>query len=410
MSVLALDWNATRVSAVLGEGEADGDALPMALEPPSIDLPMAIALGKTPEVGVAALRRSRVDGHLVCHSFLPYLTEKPGQGPNWQAGAHRLDAHAACQLVWRKLHALAADASSIVLTVPDYLRPIQVESLRNLGEKLRLPIVGTVPNSLAAALSSYGDRSWQRTVLIVDVDEHALTLGWVKAIGDSAHLVESRSFTHLGLRVWRERMIDALSDLFVLEHRRDPRDAAQTEQSLFDQLDILTDAALENRAVQLAVQGRAWFKHLLVQPDQSAHFCTALASKASAQAEHLLLAMPGAEGPPTVLLTHAAGRLPGLIRALQALPLVHPSAETKLPQLKATAFDDADFGDSLLIHANAPALDVRVLRPEAPAQAAHGLAEAFAGGALQRGHLDLIVPLPATAPPSRPPLRAAANQ
>src|SRR5262245_51053888 len=121
MSVLALDWNATRVGAVLGQ--AGEDAQPLALEPPSVELPLAIGLGAKPVVGAAALRRSRIDGHLVCQSFLPYVSDKPGDGPHWQAGRHRLDAHAACELVWRKLQAFAAAATSIVLTVPDYLRP-----------------------------------------------------------------------------------------------------------------------------------------------------------------------------------------------------------------------------------------------------------------------------------------------
>jgi hypothetical protein len=321
------------------------------------------------------------------------LSDKPGQGPQWQVGRRHLDAHGACDLVWRKLHALAADAKSIVLTLPDYLRAGQAKALCAIGEKLRLPVVGSIPSSLAAAASSFGAH-WQRSALIVDVDEHALTLAWVKSMADKAHLVETRSFPHLGLRVWKERLIDTVSDLFVLEHRRDPRDALQAEQSLFDQLDILTDAAQENRALQLAVQGRTWFKHLLIHPEQTVHFCSSLASKAAAEAERLTFAMPSAEWPPAVILTHAAGRLPGLLRALRLLAVAHPSAETKLPQLKATEFDDADFGESLMVHEEGPNIELRVLRPEAPAGAAHGLAAAFRAGTMPRGHLDLHLPLP----------------
>lgn len=406
MSVLALDWNATRVSAVLGDNHAE----PMALEPPSVDLPLALALGAKPEVGGAALRRSRVEGHLVCQSFLPYLSEKPNQGPFWQAGRHRLDAFAACEHVWRKLQPLASDAKSIVLSVPDYLRPGQATALGKIGENLRLPTVGTVPSSLSIGLAGISECCWHSSLLVIDVDEHALTLAWLKTLADKAHIVESRSLPHLGLRVWRERLIDMLSDLFVLEHRRDPRDAPPAEQSLFDQLDILTDAAQENRAVQIAVQAQTWFKHLLVHPVQTVQFCQQLARTTIGETEQLLFAMPSAEWPPAVLLTHAAGRLPGLVTALQSMAIAHPSAETKLPQIKATtilpspsgrgageggtAFDEDDFGDRLMIHDDGPSLDIRVLRPEAPARAAHGLAQSFCSGALARGHLDLVVPLP----------------
>ena len=44
------------------------------------------------------------------------------------------------------------------------------------------------------------------------------------------------------------------------------------EQSVFDQLELLTSAALENRPMQLAVKGREWLKHLLVHPEQTVQF------------------------------------------------------------------------------------------------------------------------------------------
>lgn len=407
MTVLALDWNATRVRAVLGR--AGEDPLPVPLEPPSIELALAIALDQSvPTLGSAALRRCRTNAHQVCESFLPYLTEKAGQGPRWEAGRHVLDSHAACELVWRRLQALAVNAQGIVLTVPDYLRPVQAEALRKLGARLRLPVLGSAPVALTAAVAArlpspsvsgvgaggHLGPFWQRSVLVIDVDEHALTLGWVKALADKAHLIESRSFPHLGLHFWKERLIDSLSDLFVRKHRRDPRDAPLAEQSLYNQLDVLTDAALENRSLQLGVQGREWFKHLLLHPDQTVHFCQPLVAKVVGEAELLFRSWPSAEWPPHILLTHAAGRLPGLVDALRSLAFIHPAGETRLPQMKAAEFGEFDFAENLSIHDDEPTIDVRVLRPEAPARSAHGLAPAFHTGALPAGHLESIVPLP----------------
>jgi hypothetical protein len=397
MTVLALDWNATRLRAVLAP--VGQEPLPIALEPPGIDLPLMIALDKkTPAVGAAALRKCRSAGHEVCAAFLPYLTV-PGQGPRWDLGGYSLDAHVACELVWNKMYHLCSNARGIVLTVPDYLRAPQADALRKLAERRRLPLLGSLPAALAAALVGHAQRRWDRAALVVDVDEHALTLGWVKTLSDKAHLVESRSFPHLGLRIWTDRLLNGLADLFVLEHRRDPRDAPLAEQGLFDQLDVLADAGLARRAVPITAQGREWCKHLLVVPEQSEAFCLPLIGKTVQEVEHLLAGCSGADWPPSILLTHAAGRLPGLVDALQALRIVHPSAETKLPQIKATAFDDADFGENLLIHDAEPRLDVQVLNAEAPAQGAHLLADAFRQGALRPGHVETIVPLRQPAAP-----------
>jgi len=403
MTVLALDWNATRIRAVLGAEGAS--ALPVPLEPPALELPLAIALDQpAPAIGTLAVRRSRLAAHEVCDAFLPYLTEKPGQGPRWQSGRVTLDAHSACELVWRRLQPLATTAHGVVLTVPDYLRPVQAETLRKLGDRLHLPVLGSLPLALAAAMagrlpapvraSADDSPCWQRSVLVLDVDEHALTLGWVQTLGDRVHLVESRSCPQLGFRFWKEKLIDGLSDRFVREHRRDPRDAPLAEQHLFDQFDVLLDATREHRSLHLGVQGREWYKVLLITAADVLQLCRSLTQRTLAEAEHFFQRWPGAEWPPNVLVTHAASRLPGIVDGLRTLTPAHPSAETRLPQIKATAFDDSDFGENLLIHDDEPTIVVRVLPAEAPVVAAHGLATAFRTGLVPRGHLETIVPLP----------------
>lgn len=392
MTMLALDWNATRVRGVLG---AAGDyPLPVPLEPPALDLPMAISLAKSaPEVGSAGLRQSRSAGHLVCQTYLPHLNAPPSSGPRWQAGRHSLDARDACELVWRKLHPLSASAHGIVLNVPSYLAAAQAETLRRLAG--RLPVLGSLPTVLAAALAGHVEQFWTRSVLVIDVDDHALTLGWVKALADKAHLIDSRSFTQLSLRHWKERLLDALAELCVHQHRRDPRDAPHAEQSLYDQLEPLTDAAMNHQAIQLGVQGQQWFKHLLVHPEQPAQYCAALARQAAHEAEHLLVCWPASELPRCILLTHQAGRLPGLVEALRALVMPSASAETKLPSSE-TNYHDEDFGEDLLLAEPDEPIGIFVLPAEGPARAAHGLADLFRRGALPVGHLETIVPLPAT--------------
>lgn len=393
MSVLALDWNATRVRAVLGA--AGDEPLSVPLEPPHHELPLAIILDKSgPEVGAAALGRCRASQ--VCQSFLPHLCDESSKPRRWQFGRQGLSAEQACELIWRRLHHLARDARSIVLTVPGYITASQADALRSQGERLRLPILGSMPTTLAAALAGHAEHFWLRSVLVIDVDEHALTIGWVKGLADRAHLIESRSFTQLGVRVWKERLIDALADRFIREHRRDPRDVPLAEQSLFDQLDALALAAHQRRPIQLGVSGAQWFKHLLVQPEETVHCCRALAQMAAREAEQLLTCWPASERPPAILLTQQAGRLPGLIDALEPLRFdpAASSSETKLPATKVTGFEVDDFGEDLLIPETSPR-DVLVLAPEAPARAAHALVTCFHDGSLPPGHVETIVPLAA---------------
>jgi hypothetical protein len=408
MTVLAFDWNATRVRAVMGR--AGETPLPMPLEPPSLELPLAIGLDKrSAEVGAAVLGRCRSAARQTCTSFLPHL----GAAKRWQAGRHSLDAQAACDLVWRRLQPLASSARMVVLTVPGYFDPGQAETLRKLGEKARLPALGSLSVLLAAALAGHAEQFWQRSVLVIDADDHALTLGWVTGLADRAQLIESRSFTQLGVRAWKERLIDGLADRFIRVQRRDPRDVPSAEQSIFDQLDALALAALTHRPMQLGVNGEQWFAHLLVQPEQTVHFCRGLAQQAAQEAAQLLACWPASELPPAILLTHQASRLPGLIDALQPL-LVEPvssSSETILPPTKVTGIEEEDFGEDLL-NAETPPRHVMVLTPEAPARAAHALAPLFRNGALPAGHLERIVPLAGRASDGfgTPSLARPANQ
>jgi hypothetical protein len=389
MTVLAMDWNATRLRAVLG---APGqDPLPLPLEPPALELPLAISFDKpAPEVGSHALRQCRSAVQGICQSFLPHLSNQPGQGPRWQG----LDAHGACELIWRKFSHLGANLQGMVLTVPVYLQTHQANALRKLGEQARLPVIGSIPTHLSAALAGHAEQFWQRSVLVIDLDDHALSLGWVKAVSDKAHLVECRTFPHMGLKHIRERLIDGLADLFVVQHRRDPRDVPAAEQSLFDQLEPLIDAGLKGQAIQLGVHAQQWYKHLLVHPDHTAHFCAPFLRQALSEVASMLSCWPVDEWPRSILLTHDAGRLPGLVEALHSLVLPTTAAETKLPAPKLTNYLDEDFGEGLMCEDATERGGVLVLPPEAPARAAHGLAELFRRGILPMGHVETMAPLP----------------
>jgi len=397
MTILALDWNATRVRAV---GGLAGDyPLPVPLDPPDLDLALALRLDTSPiEMGRPALRQCRSARHMVCRDFLSHL----GDATQWQGGGHVLDARSACELVWSKLTPTASTADAIVLSVPSYLQPRQAEMLRRVGTPL--PVLGSMPTLLTAAIAGQAEGYWERSVLVIDVDDHALTLGWVNSISNKVHLIECRSFTNLGVRHWHERILNALADLCIRQHRRDPRDIPQAEQSLYDQLGVLTEAALKRQAIQLGIQTAQWFKHLLVHPEETVRFCQALSRQTIQEAEQLLSACPATEAPRSILLTQEAGRLPGLVDLLRGLVMPSASADTRLPP-NETNVHEADLGEDLMFNEVEDRIEVMVLPAEAPARSAHGLGQFFHANILPRGHLETIAPLPAVPPVDAGPPR-----
>jgi hypothetical protein len=270
---------------------------------------------------------------------------------------------------------------------------------------VRLPVLGSMPTLLATALAGYAEQFWRYAVLVVDVDDYALTLGWVAETAGNAKLIESRTFPHLGLRFWKDRLLNTLSDLFVWQHRRDPRDVPNAEQCLYDQLETLTDAMVQQRALQLAVQGPNWVKHLLVHPEQTAQFCQPLVKKVVAEADHLFLSAASSEPLRGILLTQAAGRLPGLAAALNAL--VEPGGmEPRRPLKRVSEVHEEDFGEDLLSHADEPsAVGMMTLPADASARTAHALAERFRDGELPLRHLETSAPLLAAPPADHGPPR-----
>ncbi len=401
MSMLALDWNATRARGVLGSA---GDyPLPVPLAPPALDLPMLISLERnTPDLGPAAMKICRQAPHLVCQRFLPYVGHE--HGPRWQGKRQPFDANQAAQLVWQRLQPLGKSSKGLLLALPGYLSRVQADHLRGMGEKLKLPVLGSVPTPLVAALAAFHEHFWSRSVLVVDLDEHALTIALVKAVDDQAHVIETRSFPALGMHVWKDRLLNAVADLCVWQTRRDPRDAPAAEQSLYEQLDTLFDAATQQQAMQVGIQGQSWLHHVLIAPEQTLGVCHPLSQSAMFEAHQLVTATMLDDAPGGIVLTHAASRLPGLLDALRSLASSWPKpGETHVDGKRHTAIED--FGEDLFFDVASEAAGVMTLAPDAPARALHALASHFLRGELARGHHGYVAPLPLPQPVESGPAR-----
>src|SRR5262249_34124455 len=162
-------------------------------------------------------------------------------------------------------------------------------------------------------------------------------------------------------RVWKERLLDALSDRCVRACRRDPRDSADAEQNLYDQIDDCLDQLRCGHKVVLNVQCAHWYQDLILQTEDFENHCSGLSRQSVEGIRDLLSAGATPEPPQTVWLTHEAGRLPGLSR---------------------------------LLHKNmAERTAVGILRPEATSVAVANLGERWQSEGLPNMHLDSVIPI-----------------
>lgn len=398
MTLLGLELNASRGRAVSG---ALGDfPCPLPLEPPHVELAMVLSLERsTPEVGQAGLRLVRQMPYLCYRDFFASLGAPVAPERSWFGRSKTLNAAAALGHVFRRLNPVCRAGDAVVLAVPGYLNLAQAEQVLSLAKAAGVPVLGSLPIPLAVALAAHAEQPWYGTAIVLDVDDHALTISTLVAQEGQANLQETRSYPRLGLHIWKERLLDALADGCVLQSRRDPRASPQAEQALYEQLDGVMEACRQGRLLQLALPAAQWFQNLIVSPDQPPVFCQALVQEAT-QEFGRLLARPWTEGPPSViLLTASAGRLPGLVQALRTM------LEDWTPGPCLRAAPTEDFGENLFHEGTTGSATVLVLSVDAPARGAHMLAAHFQRGDLPPGHLEHTAPLPLPQPVEAGPAR-----
>ncbi len=94
----------------------------------------------------------------------------------------------------------------MALALPAYLSRAQADLVRALALKQRVPLLGSASSLLTAALNGYAEETWAGSVLVMDIDEHALSIGLVRAVDDQARLVGVQHYSSLGLRIWKDRI------------------------------------------------------------------------------------------------------------------------------------------------------------------------------------------------------------
>ncbi len=401
MSLIGIDLNATRARAVSGPRPRSATTIP--LEDDSLDLPLAVSLeGRQPAVGRAGASLCRRLPHLACLDFLPFL----GAARAWAAGRHRLDASAALGLVFHALNAplrargggTSGMASGVALSLPPYLDASQVALVGRLAEQAHWHLFGTVPSPLAAALSIFAipesGTTFSGIALVADVDGHALTWSMVEVAEGQARLLYVQPSPHLGRNAWLLRLLDGVAHRCVRLSRRDPRESAEAEQSLHDQLARYLELGAERPLLELSLQAGTWYQHLMFPPDELTAFGLPLVRQAILELQAFRAATASCGEVSAVLLTPAAARLPGLVPALEShlQSVVVGRAEDD----EASCLSLDDFGEELLAPQDG-AISLRVLSPDALARSAHSLAVRIHRGELPAGHHEAVL-LPTVQP------------
>jgi len=402
MFFIGLDLNATRARAIQGREPRSGLHVPrgLPLDGDERELPLAVSLEeRQPRVGRAGVGLCRRSPHLACVDFLPYL----GDDRVWEGGRHRLDAATALALVCVHLQQRIGRTEGVTVALPAYFCTEQAALFAAAAERARWRLLGSVPSPLAVALAAHDHLPWSGQAIVVEVDGYALTLAAVAVREDWLRVLHVNTVPCLGRGAWLGRLLDGAALRCIRLSRRDPREAAETEQALFDQLATVLDDNAGEGTAELVLQTPHWYQHLKFTPSELTALCAPLVQRTRDVMQQFLAEVADLGEVGAVLLTGSAARLPGLTAAIEKG--VFPR-EAEPP----TEEESDDFGAGLI---EEPSLSARVhiLDDDAVARAAFDLALRQHCGDLPRGHLDGAA-LPGSAAnlrgPSRLPFRGTA--
>lgn len=356
-AAMGLDINSSRVRAVAGPPSGAAPRV-VTLEHDQPELPLVIQLdGRVPNVGWSGVEHVRLLPHLVCRDFLVEL----GRPREWRGPRCRLDASSAFSVVADVLKGALPPGHGIVLVAPTFLSDPQVGWMSESLQRAGFSVLGSAPPPLA--LSATCDAAFG-TALVLDADDHALTWSVLQADGADARLLAHHEVLNAGVRAWFDRLIDAVSDRCVRVCRRDPRDSAIAEQSLYEQLIDVLNSASSPSPINLSIRTTQWFQELSVTREELESWGAPVAKIAVEGMRHVVAAAhthtPVMARPELLWITADAAHLPGLIEA----------AAQNVPE----------------------STTVQVLPPDALATAGYVLAGHFLRGDLPRGQIRGAAP------------------
>ncbi len=352
---MGFDLNSTRVRIVTGEpGRTVRTAV---LDEPAEELQLAVSLAnRSPEIGLAGRAIERKTPHLGCYDFLSAV----GQARHWEIARHKLSALDLMNLALNKIRAICPTPLNLTMVVPIYMNAAKVTAIAQQMERVKLPVRGSIVLPLALMAAADPTDRRPRLTLLIDVDDHALTGAVIQVEANQARLLSIVAEPRLNLRSWKEQLLNGLADRCVRVCRRDPRDSADAEQALYEQIDDALERARQGQRVELTVRTTQWYQNLLQTGEDFEAHCASQIKTAIASLRELVQSAP--EPPQAVWLTMPAARLPGLAVGLHS----------HLPERTGLA----------------------ALPPDAGARAALLMASRWVRDDLPRTHLDSVIQLP----------------
>jgi hypothetical protein len=276
-----------------------------------------------------------------------------------------LNSSEAFAIVTEVLKGVLPGGHGLVVVAPAYLTDQQYAQMGEIVQKSGFSVLGSAPVPLALAATCDVEFG---TALVLDADEHALTWSVLQVDGPNARLLAHHQVPNAGVRAWFDRLIDAVSDRCVRLCRRDPRDSAMAEQSLYEQLIDVLNAPVSPTPITLSIRTTQWFQELSVTRDELDLWSGPLAKIAVEGMRHVVATAhtqaPVMARPELLWITADAAKLPGLVEA----------AAQNVPESTV----------------------VQVLPPEALATAGYVLGSHFLRGDLPRGQISGTVPRLAT--------------
>lgn len=317
--LVGLDVNASRASAVAASGGV-AKTVPLC---DFDDLPLTLNL-ETRKVGPVAARKAP---HLVCSNYLSQL----GVPREWRGPRAKITPEMALLATFEQVR---NTIDRCTLTLPGYLTASQVAGARELAAKAKITLSTTATSALAiaahraeaflAARPTEAKPDWvvplhpnatgPGVVLIVEIDEAALSATALSIDVRETKVLASAAWPELSLKLWKDRLLDAIADRCVRLCRRDPRDSAEAEQGLFDSLDATLAKSRTGETVTLAARADRWYQDLSLSTADFESFSTAFVKQSMAHVTELISTLP--LPPKAVWLSSAAAVMPGLATAL----------------------------------------------------------------------------------------------
>jgi hypothetical protein len=279
---------------------------------------LALIDGREITVGVDAECKARIKPRRLHSRFWQDLGIAPLARP-FPSYLRTADlAHAHLKAVWE---AEGGDAGEVIAAVPGTYSDEQLALFLGIARDLGIPVRGLVDAAVAAA----ADRELSSSVLHLDIHLHRAVLTLLE---HGEELVRKAVYTEdrVGLLGLRDIWARVIAQTFVRLTRFDPLHVAPTEQVLYAQLADHLETLVEKESTEVRIASGA--KQHAIELDR-AHIVSAantLYDRLSALASEC---SPSEDT--TLLLSHRAGALPGLIDHLEVrtglnIVALHPAA------------------------------------------------------------------------------------